>query len=350
MTVYVDDMRRRARVGRLDAVWSHMMADTSAELAAMARAIGLRPQWVQHPGTPLEHYDLTESRRRAAVAAGAVEIAYGGEVSKEILRRKRAALHAGQGIDLPPGRLVAEIGQAAPSGGDSCTADSTGTGTAGAPGAARAVLDALMGTGTAGTGSTDPLAGFDYTAIDVETANPKRGSICQVGMVRIRGGLVADSLDLLVRPHPGFGAFSPINTRIHGIGWHHVVHSPDWSQVHDRLTGFLGDDLLVAHAASFERSALRSVADAYRLPVLGGPGARALCTVDLARAALPELDHHKLPQALAALGMEPTSHHDARADALDSARVLQGCATRLGCASLRELITATGAALRPVAR
>ena len=346
MTVYVDDMRRRARVGRLDATWSHMMADTSAELAAMARAIGLRPQWVQHPGTPLEHYDLTESRRRAAVAAGAVEIAYGGEVSKEILRRKRTALRAGHGIDLPPGRLVAEIGQTAPSRAEDIrTAGHRGT--AGAPGAARAVLDGLMGTGTA---ATDPLSGFDYTAIDVETANPKRGSICQVGMVRIRGGLVVDSLDLLVRPHPGFGSFSPINTRIHGIGWHHVVHSPDWSQVHDRLAGFLGDDLLVAHAASFERSALRSVADAYRLPVLGGPGARALCTVDLARAALPELDHHRLPQALAALGMEPTSHHDARADALDSARVLQGCATRLGCASLRELITATGAALRPVAR
>lgn len=44
-----------------------------AELHAMAERIGMRREWFQNkPHYP--HYDLTESLRAAAVAAGAVEV------------------------------------------------------------------------------------------------------------------------------------------------------------------------------------------------------------------------------------------------------------------------------------
>ncbi len=91
MTVYVDDMRRPARVGRLNAVWSHLMADTDEELHAFAARLGLRRAWHQHPGRPTSHYDLTESRRREAVKLGAVEIGYMSRESMDLLRRKRDA-------------------------------------------------------------------------------------------------------------------------------------------------------------------------------------------------------------------------------------------------------------------
>lgn len=65
MTVYVDDMR--AKFGRL--VMCHMIADTDAELHAMADRIGLARKW--HQG---DHYDIALSKRALAVAAGAVEI------------------------------------------------------------------------------------------------------------------------------------------------------------------------------------------------------------------------------------------------------------------------------------
>jgi len=78
MTVYVDDMFLEATVPngsrRVHARWCHMLADTREELDAMADAIGLRRSWIQYPGTWREHYDVTESRRSAAVALGAVEI------------------------------------------------------------------------------------------------------------------------------------------------------------------------------------------------------------------------------------------------------------------------------------
>lgn len=80
MTIYVDDMRMQARVGNLDARWSHMWSDTSSEeLVAFAISIGLQARWVQN-SSGFVHFDLTDSKRNAAIAAGAIPVAYGDHV------------------------------------------------------------------------------------------------------------------------------------------------------------------------------------------------------------------------------------------------------------------------------
>lgn len=90
MTVYVDDARIPARVGRLSSTWSHLFADTEDELHAFAARLGLRRSWFQDPtktGKPFKakpgsraaqnwHYDVTEGKRRQAVALGAVEVSW----------------------------------------------------------------------------------------------------------------------------------------------------------------------------------------------------------------------------------------------------------------------------------
>jgi len=77
MSTYVDRANIRADVPNgtryVRGIWCHMTADTHAELVAMADRIGLRRAWIQHPGEWHEHYDITLSKRRLAVAAGAVE-------------------------------------------------------------------------------------------------------------------------------------------------------------------------------------------------------------------------------------------------------------------------------------
>lgn len=70
MTVYVDCMR--AAYGRM--VMCHMLADSDAELHAMARRIGLARRWHQKAGTVHSHYDICLSKRAEAVRAGAHEI------------------------------------------------------------------------------------------------------------------------------------------------------------------------------------------------------------------------------------------------------------------------------------
>ncbi|AAQ54981.1 hypothetical protein Bcep22_gp48 [Burkholderia phage Bcep22] len=74
MTIYVDDMHQfeMGRYGRMK--MSHMIADTTEELIALARAIGVRPKWIQHRGEPGEHFDIAKGKRELAIAAGAVPI------------------------------------------------------------------------------------------------------------------------------------------------------------------------------------------------------------------------------------------------------------------------------------
>jgi len=76
VTVYVDDMYRHeiGKLGRMK--MSHLIADTTEELLAMVREIGVNPKWIQHPGTRDEHFDIAISKRAAAIAAGAVPITF----------------------------------------------------------------------------------------------------------------------------------------------------------------------------------------------------------------------------------------------------------------------------------
>lgn len=83
MSVYVDDMY--APFGSM--VMCHMWADTHAELLAMATTIGVAHRWLQHPGTWKEHFDIAKSKRRLAIAAGAVESEW-REYALELQARK----------------------------------------------------------------------------------------------------------------------------------------------------------------------------------------------------------------------------------------------------------------------
>jgi hypothetical protein len=51
MTVYVDDMRMPAKVGRINAEWSHLMADSRQELIEFGATIGMQARWLQSTST-----------------------------------------------------------------------------------------------------------------------------------------------------------------------------------------------------------------------------------------------------------------------------------------------------------
>ena len=69
MTVYVDDMFKYPMGQFRRMKMSHMIADTEAELHAMADKIGIARKWYQG-----DHYDIAMSKREEAIAAGAVAI------------------------------------------------------------------------------------------------------------------------------------------------------------------------------------------------------------------------------------------------------------------------------------
>jgi hypothetical protein len=56
-------------------VMCHMLADTPAELHAMAESIGMKRDWYQSPEkASFPHYDLSLSRRKFALERGAKEM------------------------------------------------------------------------------------------------------------------------------------------------------------------------------------------------------------------------------------------------------------------------------------
>jgi hypothetical protein len=98
MTVYVDDMR--AKFGRL--IMCHMIADTAAELHAMADRIGVTRKWYQG-----DHYDIALSKRALAIRAGAVQITW-RQLGFMVVARRR-----GQKFEAPAGAVsqtVMELG------------------------------------------------------------------------------------------------------------------------------------------------------------------------------------------------------------------------------------------------
>lgn len=86
MTVYVDTMR--AGFGRM--VMSHMIADSTSELLAMADKIGVARKWIQKAGTPHEHFDICQSKKKLAVQHGAVEITM-RELGQMVYNRRQLA-------------------------------------------------------------------------------------------------------------------------------------------------------------------------------------------------------------------------------------------------------------------
>lgn len=83
MSVYVDN----ARIPYHGMIMYHMLADSTAELLAMADRIGLNRKWIQNPGSDREHFDVGATKRALAVRAGAVEI--GAREVAAILRNRR---------------------------------------------------------------------------------------------------------------------------------------------------------------------------------------------------------------------------------------------------------------------
>ncbi len=114
MTVYVDDMRRLATIGRLNARWSHLTADTEEELHEFAARLGLSRRTAQFPGTWKSHYDVTDLTRERAMEFGAIAIGYRSTEAVAMLRRKRELhpprIQLGLPLDLSPQRPAKQRG------------------------------------------------------------------------------------------------------------------------------------------------------------------------------------------------------------------------------------------------
>ncbi|MDE5709318.1 MAG: 3'-5' exonuclease [Alistipes sp.] len=151
----------------------------------------------------------------------------------------------------------------------------------------------------------------DFAAIDFETANSHRASVCSVGVVVVRGGRVADSFYRLIRPRPNY--YSRFTTAIHGLTVADTDEMPEFEEVWHEIAPRIEGLPLVAHNSPFDESCLRAAFDLYDMP---WPGYTFFCTYRAARRVFGrQLPNHQLHTVAAACGYDLQNHHHALADA-----------------------------------
>lgn len=156
-----------------------------------------------------------------------------------------------------------------------------------------------------------------FNAVDVETANMDRASICQIGIAQVRDGKLGNEWCTLVDPEDWFDGW---NVSIHGIDREAVKGAPKLPDIHAELIGLLGGAVIASHT-SFDRVALERAFAKYDLPQLE---AVWLDTAKVARRAWPD-EFGRRGYGLKKLAQHfniEFEHHDALEDAKAAAQIL----------------------------
>ncbi len=149
----------------------------------------------------------------------------------------------------------------------------------------------------------------DFAAIDFETANNERTSVCSVGLVVMRDGKIADRFYSLIHPEPDY--YTYWNTRVHGLTQADTNHAPIFPEVWRKVEPLIVDLPLVAHNKAFDESCLKAVFRCYQMDY---PDYSFYCTLTQSRRVWPQ-GHHNLDIIAARCGYDLTNHHHALADA-----------------------------------
>lgn len=149
----------------------------------------------------------------------------------------------------------------------------------------------------------------DFAAIDFETANGKRSSVCSIGVVIVRGGVIVDRFYSLIKPVPNY--YTCWTTEVHGLTRRDTDTQPSFPEVWEKVVDKINGLPLVAHNRPFDEGCLKAVFAEYGMTY---PGYVFYCTLAASRRYL-KLKSHQLHLSAAACGYDMTNHHHALCDA-----------------------------------
>ena len=151
----------------------------------------------------------------------------------------------------------------------------------------------------------------DFAAIDFETANEYPSSVCSVGIVVVRGGVITDRFYSLIHPEPEY--YQWFCMRVHGLCAEDTEDAPVFPYVWEKIEPLIEGLPLVAHNARFDEGCLKAVFQVYQMDY---PDYEFHDTLWASRRHFGySLPNHRLPTVSAACGYDLTSHHHALADA-----------------------------------
>ena len=147
-----------------------------------------------------------------------------------------------------------------------------------------------------------------FTAIDFETANNNRWSVCSVGLIRVEKTIIKDQISLLVQPPDNY--YWDRNIEIHGITPQQTAKAPTFDKIWEHIEPFIKNQNIVAHNGfSFDFHCLKQTLEYYDMEV---PDYTGHCTYKIFGDNLSSLcTKYKIP----------LNHHDALSDALACAKL-----------------------------
>jgi DNA polymerase-3 subunit epsilon len=165
---------------------------------------------------------------------------------------------------------------------------------------------------------------LNFVAIDVETANADMASICQIGLVHFKDGLIHEEWKTYVDPED---FFDQINISIHGIDETTVKGAPTFQDIASQICGYLNDRITVCHT-HFDRVAMHQACAKYDLYV---PACTWLDSARVARRTWEQFAYrgYGLGNVCATLGYH-FAQHDALEDAKAAAYILIAAIEKTG--------------------
>lgn len=150
----------------------------------------------------------------------------------------------------------------------------------------------------------------DIAAIDFETANNERSSVCSVGVVIVRGGEIVNKFYSLIKPEPEY--YNYRCSQVHGLCSEDTDEAPIFPEVWKQIEPLIEGLPLVAHNKPFDEGCLKAVFRVYQMDY---PDYEFYDTLCVSRRVLPDLENHQLQTVAAACGYCLKDHHHALAEA-----------------------------------
>lgn len=149
----------------------------------------------------------------------------------------------------------------------------------------------------------------DFAAIDFETANNERSSVCSVGVVIVRSGEIVDRFYSLIKPEPEY--YNYWCSQVHGLTAEDTAKASVFPEVWKQIEPLIEGLPLVAHNKAFDESCLKAVFRTYQMTY---PDYDFHCTLLQSRKVWPK-GRHTLDIIASRCGYDLSHHHHALADA-----------------------------------
>jgi DNA polymerase-3 subunit epsilon len=157
-----------------------------------------------------------------------------------------------------------------------------------------------------------------YAIIDIETTGGKYNEegITEIAIHKYDGHQVVDTFISLLNPER---EIQPFVANLTGINNNMLRNAPKFYEVAKRIVEITADCIIVAHNANFDYRILRT--EFRRLSF--DYERQTLCTVELSKKLIPNLESYKLGRLCRKLGIPVTDRHRANGDAIATVKLFK---------------------------